>query len=248
MALLALVKVACVAQAPTFDIAPGHEGAPGVARVLLAPTNLAIGLRPALEVGVEPVQQEIVAYLEAHGREVERLTLIEGRRVWEEAVARVKESGATLGFEVAAAEFVRKLGESREFDALVLPSLVQHRVRVKHRKASWDGVKRRIDVVNMPHPTAGRSDNLAARGMIGLGMAGDATVSSLYVVVVARGGERVFAGRGGLEFIEELEVEDVDRSYRVRMRTRGAALQDRAILREGIEIAFDPYLSPPTER
>ena len=248
VALLAVVAVACVSQAPISVIAPGHEGAPGVERLLLAPANLALALRPELEGGVEAVQEEIVAYLRLQGRQVERVSLLDGRRLWEESIAEVKASGVPLGFDVSAAAFARKLGESRDFQALVMPSLLLHQTRVKHRKASWDGVKRRMDVVNMPHARAGRSDDMMLRAMTGLGMTGDAAVSSLHVVVIARDGKRVFEGRGGLDLVQEIEVKSVDRSFRIDLRTREALLQDRAILREGVEIAFTPYLPVPRER
>jgi len=247
-ALLAAVAVACAPKAPTSAIAPGHEGAPGVERLLLAPANLALALRSELEGGVEAIQEEIVAYLRIQGRQVERVSLLDGRRLWEESIAEVKASGVALGFDVSAAAFARKLGESRDFQALVMPSLLLHQTRVKHRKATWDGVKRRMDVVNMPHAPAGRSDDVMLRAMTGLGMMGDAAVSSLHVVVISREGQRVFEGRGGLDFVQEMEVKNVDRSYRVDLRTREALLQDRAILREGIEIAFTPYLPVPPER
>ena len=79
-ALLAAAALGCPHAPPTFRIAPGHEGAPGVERVLLVPTNLVIALRPELEAGVEPVQAEIAGYLERQGRAVERLSLVDARR------------------------------------------------------------------------------------------------------------------------------------------------------------------------
>jgi len=242
---LAALLAACTGNAPKPRIAPEHEGAPGVQGFLLGPANLAIALRPELEGGIEPVQQEIAAYIRTHGREVDRLPLADGRKLWEEAISEAKRTGAGLRFETTAAIFVRRLAETRDFDALVLPSLLFDFTRMSHRKARWDGVERRMQVLNIPYQKAGRSDNLAMRMMPNIGMNGNAAVSSLHLVVLTREGRKVFEGRGGLDLVQEIEVKSVDKSYRIDLHTRGDLFQDREILREGIGVAFTPYLSPP---
>ena len=115
---------------------------------------------------------------------------------------------------------------------------------MRHRKASWDGVERKIHVVNMPHMAAGRTDNMMQKVMVGVGMDGSALVSSLHVAVLDRDGRQVFEGRGGLDLVQEIEVVPVDHSYRIKLNPRGDLFQDRTFVREGIELAFTPYLSP----
>jgi hypothetical protein len=245
---LAVGLAACAKPAPTSFITPGHEGAPGVERVLLGPANLFVALRAELEAGVEPLQQEIVAYLETHGRQVERLALLEGRRLWEESIEEAKGSGAPMSFQGTATLFARRLSGTREFQALVMPSLLYHFVRVKHRRADWDGVDRRMRVVNIPPRKAGRSDNWLVNILGGIGIASDAPVTSLHVVVLSRDGQKVFEGRGGLDFVQEIDLKDFLKSYDVDVHVRADLLQDREILREGVEIAFTPYLPPAPER
>jgi hypothetical protein len=246
LAALAVALAGCASDAPTWKIAPGHEGAAGVERFLLAPANLVVSLRAELEGGVELVQEEISGYLQQQGRRVERLSLPEGRRLWDAAVSENRSAG-TPGFEGTMALFVRELARTREFQALVMPSLLLHHTRVRMRQASWDGVQRRIALANLPAPKPGQRD-LMRQGMAGIGISGEAAVTSLHLFVFSREGERVFEGRGGLEFVEEIDVGDVLERGRIFMRTRADLLQDRAVLREGIAIAFSPYLPPPRER
>jgi hypothetical protein len=229
-------------------ISAGHEGAPGVERFLLGPANLFVSLRAELEAGVEPIQEEIVAYLRQHGRRVDRLPLTDGRRLWEESIAEAKRSGAPLRFQSTAAVFARSLSETHEFQALVMPSLLYHFVRVRHRRATWDGVDRRMKVVNLPAHKSGRGDNLLVKALGGIGMSSDVPVTSLHLVVLSREGQVVFEGRGGLDFVQEIDLKEFMKTYRIDVHARADLLQDREILREGIGIAFTPYLPPQRER
>jgi hypothetical protein len=241
----ALALAACRATRPTARVADGHEGAPGVQGFLLGPSNLVIGLPAELEGGVEPVQEAIVSYLQLQGRSVERLALPEARAQWEAAIGAAKTSGKGLDFAGTAQVFTRRLAESRRFDAVVMPSLLLHYTRVRHRRAEWDGVERRMRVLNIPHQSAGRTDNLLARAMQGIGMRGDAPVTSLHVVVLSRDGKQVFEGRGGLDFVQEMDLENYMETFEIDVHDRADLLQDPKILREGVEIAFTPYLVPP---
>jgi hypothetical protein len=248
LAALLAAAAACAGNAPKARIAPEHVGAPGVRGFLLGPANLAISLHSELVGGVEPVQQAIAAYIDVHGRSVERLSLQDGRRLWDEAIAEARQSGARLRFETTVALFTKRLAETRDFDALVLPSLLYDFTRIRHRKAAWDGVERRMRLMKVPYQKAGRTDNVMMRLMPALGMAGSAAVTSLHLVVLTREGVKVFEGRGGLELVQEIEVKSVDHSYRIDLHARGDLFQDADALREGVQIAFTPYLSPPPEQ
>lgn len=246
-ALLAapLALAACRSTAPTGRVAAGQEGAPGVTAFLLCPVNLVIALPAELEGGVEPVQEAIVAYLQAGGRSVERVALPDATSLWQQSVAEDERGDPTPDFASAVKIFTRRLGEARRFDAVVMPSLLLHYTRVRHRTASWDGVERRLRVVNVPHQSAGRNDNFLTGNLQGIGMSGDAPVTSLHVVVLSRDGRQVFEGRGGLELAQEVDLQKVMKTHRIEMHMRGDLLQDPQVLREGVEIAFTPYLRPP---
>lgn len=244
--LASAVAVAC---ASTSDnaIAPGFEGAPGVERVLLAPLNLTVGLQPELEDGVEPVDAQILAYLEQHGRRAERLPLRDARRLWDESVAELSKSGSEPAFAAAAERFTRKLGEAREFQVLVMPSLLLRRVSVHVRTAEWDGVERRVRVVNAPRLRAGRNDSALANGLVHAGVRADLPASSLHVMIFDREGRQVFDGRGGLEILHEIDLADALEREQFDIRRRSDLFQDLATLREAVQVAFTPFLDGPRE-
>jgi len=240
--LAALLASACAANAPQPRIAPEQQGAPGVRSFLLGPANLAIALRPELESGVEPVQHEIARYLRAQGRSVEALPLHEGRERWAAAIDEAKRAAPKLSYAGVAEIFTRRLAETREFQALVLPSLLLDRTTVRHRKATWDGVERRIRVVNVPHRGAGRADNALVDGMSIGSLNASVAVASLHVSVFSEQGRGVFEGRGGLDLLEEVDMKDAARTLHFQLALRGDLLQDRKLLREGVAVAFSPYL------
>jgi hypothetical protein len=246
--LLPPLLAACASDPPTSTIAPGREGAPGIERFLLCPANLVVALRAELEAGVEPLQEQIVAHLRANGREVERLALPEARALWEQSSEGLPGSGGELRFETAAAAFARRLGDSRDFQALVLPSLIVQQVLVRHRGASWDGVERRVRLVNAPRPTAGRKSDLLVDRLSTGSLHASVRVASLHVMVLAADGARIFEGRGGLDFLEEVDLAEAVETLHVELKLRGDLFEDREILREGVEIAFTPLLPPARAR
>jgi hypothetical protein len=155
------VAAAACASGPPNRVAEGHEGAPGVRRILPAPPNLVLALHSEIQSGSRPVDEEIVTHLLGQDREVERFSLLEGRRLWKQAVAEAKASRAQGG---AVAIFVRELARSRDFDVLALPSLILHQTQMDANNASWDGVSRRMRVANARTPASGRHRAPTRRG------------------------------------------------------------------------------------
>jgi hypothetical protein len=219
-------------------ISEGQEGAPGVRRVLLCPPNLVLALRSEIQSGSNPVDHEVVAYLETQGREVARIGVIEGRDHWKQAVAEAKAAGSLTS---AAGIFVGRLAKDHEFDAVVKPSLILVQTRLAAGNASWDGVSRRMRMLNAPAKPIGREDSTLAKGIAYGGISGPAWVTSLHVLVYTRSGQRVFEGRGGIDFLHELDLLDETR----RFLPNSSIFQDRARLHEGVVQAFAPYLLPP---
>jgi hypothetical protein len=72
-------------------------------------------------------------------------------------------------------------------------------------------------------------------------------VISLHVLVSSRDGQRIFEGRGGIDFLHEVELLDGGRSFRYELRPNDSLFVDRERLREGVVHAFSPYLAPATE-
>lgn len=240
---LASATAAC-ASGPANRISEGQEGAPGVRRVLLCPPNLVLALRSEIQSGWQPVDHEVEAYLQSQGREVGRLGLIEGRNHWKQAIAEAKAAGSLTS---ASGIFVGRLAQDHEFDAVVMPSLILHQTRVESGGASWNGVSRRMRVVNAPAKGVGRDDSTFVKGIAYGGISGPAWVTSLHVLVYTRGGQLIFEGRGGIDFVQEADLTDASAKYRWEPRPNSSLFRDRTLLYESVVQAFEPYLVPPDE-
>jgi hypothetical protein len=243
LAWIALASAA-VGCASANRISEGHEGAPGVRRVLVCPPNLVLGLRSEIQSEAMPVDREVGAYLESHRREVDRIGLIDAREHWTQAIAEAKAAGSPQG---AAGIFVSNLARDRDFDALVMPSLILFEKNMDSGNASWDGVSRRMKVLNAPVTAVGREDSTLTKGIAYGGVSGPAWVTSLHVLVYTRDGLLVFEGRGGINFLHELDMMHGGKKFRLQVRENASIFQNRARLREGVVLAFDPYLLPPDE-
>lgn len=237
--LLVAALVACTAP-PRYFVAPGHAGAPGVRRVLLCAPNVAVALRAEIAHGAVPVERELAAYLEARDLEVERLGLEPGRWHWQQATAQAKGQGSE---DAALTRFAQALAERRDFDVLMMPSVVLHSVQVTDSSGTWDGVRRRVTVANTPSMGPAGSTDTFTKGVAYGGVSGPVLATSLHVVVFSAQGQRVFEGWGGLEFVQEADLSDAS-TYRVNFHVNPDAFRNREVLREGVEIALAPYFPP----
>ncbi len=213
-------------------------------RILLCPPNLVLGLRAEIQSGAQPVDREIVDYLELQGRVVERIGFIEGRQQWKQAVADAKAEGSITN---AASLFVDRLAKHHEFDALVMPSLILFQARALDGEASWDGVSRKMRMVNAPVQGVDRDDSTLTKGVAYGGVTGPAWVTSLHILVFAPDGQKVFEGRGGIDFVQEVDLVNAAAKWRWEPRPNDALFQDRSLLLESVEQAFEPYLAPPDQ-
>jgi hypothetical protein len=228
---LASAFAACASD-PANQIALGHAGAPGVGRILLCPMNLVVALRPEIQNGSQPVDHEVVGYLESQGKQVSRLGLIDGRKLWKQAVADAKAAGEIT---LAPKFFTASLAQNHAFDAVVMPSLILLQTRMDASVASWDGVTRRLNLVDAPNQGTSPSS----------GLSGPAWVASLHVLAFDAGGVKVFEGRGGIDFVQEIEIFTAGRSVRSRMRPNASIFRDSTRVNEGVVQAFTPWLTPP---
>jgi hypothetical protein len=62
--------------------------------------------------------------------------------------------------------------------------------------------------------------------------------------VYDRDGARIFEGRGGIDFLQEIEFVQPGKSLRYRLRPNGALFVDESLLHEAVVEAFTPYLAP----
>ena len=146
---------------------------------------------------------------------------------------------------------MRSLHDKRPFDVLVIPSLVYRdaRIRPVPRHVEWDGVQRTLKLVGYFHKHGSLS-------MTTGDFRGKMAAISLHLGVYDASGTQVFDSFGGLDLVHEVDIGTPGRTedltvrpelptYEFRlMRSR---LSDREAIREGIAMAFTPYLDPPAK-
>jgi hypothetical protein len=242
-ALLTLVCVfsGCASDPENTLASPIYAGAPGVKRFLVCAPNTVVALPAELQGATGPLREQVDAYLHFHDRDAQWLDLYESKRLWTEALGAAKAQGA---IEKTPAYFAREAAEHYEFDAIVMPSILLHKTRATDNNASWDGVSRRMQILNAPRRPTGRAQSTLADGIAFGGISGEVLVTSVHVLIFTREGERVFEGRGGVGFVHDVDVSVKKNSWSLRVRD---PVIDVDSLREGIAIAFDPYLTPPEE-
>jgi hypothetical protein len=233
-----LLAVFSCASDPANVLVPGHAGAPGVKRFLVCAPNTVIALPAELQDVPKALREQIDAYLEFQGREAEWINLYDSKRLWVEAMTAAKNKST---IEKTPEFFARVLDEHYDFDAIVMPSILLHNADGSKGLASWDGVERHMRVVNQPRRDA------RSGGIQFAGLSGELMVTSVHVMVFSRGGEKIFEGRGGIEFIHEVDLGTFEKKRTLQVRLRDDLGRDVDALREGIAIAFDPYLTPPAE-
>src|SRR5262249_6087987 len=142
-------------------------------------------------------------YLRFQGRDVETIDLYESKQALAKAAAAAKEAGA---IEKTMPLFAAELSQTHRFDALVLPSILIRKTRVNDNNGRWDGVSRNVRMVNLPRLSPGGAFDATNEGIRFGGITGDVPVTSVHVVVLSHGGERLFEGRGGIEFTYEVDL------------------------------------------
>jgi hypothetical protein len=220
--IAALALVAC-AGGPAFGPAPEF--------VLLAPPNFGRELPETFAEGPPVLSQELRAALEARGVRVFAPDRAEFGEVWEAATGDV---GTLLGpsGDFDAAQLDRALRALVEtwasrgvrFDRVLLPQLELRSATIAADGASWDGVKRRVEV----------DRSKAGKALWTWPNRESATCLSLRLLVYAGDGRRLYDRYGGLEVVHRYRSSDLSATVRWDL------FSDRAAVREGVEIALAP--------
>lgn len=199
-------------------------------RVAVLVPNLFVSAPPELSAATDRALGQITRYLAAQGRERQVIEALEGRSLWLASTAEAEQSDSeSRDFYGAMKIFARKLGAARAFDALVVPSLVYREGQLANRVVKWDGVVRRL-------PAVGEESK-----PVPLSFEGSVPVVSLHLMVFGADGERIFEGYGGVDLAHSLSLDPSDEGQ-LRADLRDPMLGERSFLREGVEVAFDPYL------
>jgi hypothetical protein len=207
----------------------------------MLPLNVVATLPTELEEQADLVWKELEVYLEAHGRRLQTVRLLDARRLWLDSIRQVRaKRESEQGFEASLRVLALALAQHAEFDAVIVPSLFVQQARMVGKTAKWSGVRRRIDVVG--------EDLDAGSIILQTSLSGTIQAASLHVVVLDAQGEAVHEGRGGLDLVQHIHMlgERSDSIFErgFVLESRPDPFDSRAHLREGISEAFDPFLRP----
>lgn len=204
----------------------------GSGRVVLVPPNLGVRAASEVEAGVEPVWREILAHFAAKQQPATALERKSAGALWNEVMAEVSAQPDPDVYK-AYALFARRIAGQVEYSAIVFPSLVTRAARVQGETASWDGVRRHVELLG-PNTLMGSDLVIASSGV-----QGEIAAASLHVAVLSPDGELRFEGAGGLSVLQQLDEDgDVRGDAKVAVEMRQDAFADASELREGVEAAF----------
>jgi len=243
LAVAALVVVAAC-RAPQARVVDVSRGAPGAARVVVAPMNLALRLATDLEDAVDPVSRELVRYLQAHRVRVATVDPADAWEVWREVGAAIeKKTEQPPRLEAVASAFARVLARETSYDVLVIPSLIFRDAKVEGRFAEWDGVRRRIRFRVRTPASGGGVDPAPDPSWQHLPgeWRGKITGLSLHVLLFAPAGRPVFQGFGGLDLVHDA-IQEREASVDPSLRLQRELLDEPQHIREGVALALDPYV------
>ena len=229
--------LACAPRPPPRTIAAGYEGAPGVETILVLPVNVATQLPEEFSAPAKRVNLAIANYVRESGRKVVTLSYYDARAQLRETLASLgKTEGKKSDPTILAPRFAASLHETMAFDALVMPSLVYREGRILQgtKNVEWDGVRRELEIVG----AADRYMSIYYEAY----PAGKMDAVSLHLFVFDPAGTKVFDGFGGLDLIHRFDMHDSwEKGYRPTLKKK--RLTDEVAVREGIAIAFHPYLT-----
>ena len=220
------------------------EALTGADRLVVAPLNLAVKLPVELEDGVQPVRDEIIAYLKQRDARVAVIWPSDAWELWKQSMlASAGAKGGTSRLEQAVGMFVEELARNAEFGAFMLPTLVYREARVWGDTARWDGVRRRLplrtrSIANSRLPTLEPSLEDGESHVRGAKVPG----VSLHVLVFAPDGRRVFEGWGGLDLAHAVMVTGSVDTGHGNVVPGLNPFRNPAHLREGIALALDTYV------
>lgn len=239
----AVLTVSCAAGCITppshpYAIAPGYEGAAETESFLLLPLNVVVDLPDELQRPAPHVSELMTEHLEACGKQVSSIGLYAAREFWRAATRDVEKSDdAERNFAAAAPIFAKRLREQERFDALVIASLVYREARIVEgsRAVIWDGVKRELEIANEPH----MHGSIYLMGT----PSGAMPAVSLHVLVFDGEGRPLFESYGGLDLVHKFDLTGPVADKRpFAMPFKSHRLANDAFLREGIGLAFEPFL------
>jgi hypothetical protein len=205
---------------------------------MVLPVNLTIKTPPEFSPVMDDMFGYIAGYIRDRGDTLETFSRQEAIAGWAASIMEVKKSEALdKDFETAMRVFVARLAEERSFDAVISPSIVYRITKTRDRKVKWDGVFRKMKVINLSDEAKNqglaRSLNVEIRGV------------SLHVMVFDPSGELIFQKYGGLDLAHDVDMKSAEFTRSPKLKLKEDLLKESDHLSEGIGVAFDPYHPRP---
>jgi hypothetical protein len=202
---------------------------------MVLPVNLTIKTPPEFSPVLNDMFGAIAGYIRDRGDTLETFSRKEATARWAASIIEVKESEALEdNFETAMRVYVAHLAETRSFDALIAPSIVYRTTKTRDRKVKWDGVFRKMKVVNL-------SDEAKNKGLA-RALTVEIAGVSLHVMVFDSDGDLIFQRYGGLDLAHDVDMTGAEFTMSPGLSLKEGLLKESDHLSEGIGVAFDPYL------
>jgi len=212
-----------------------RAGAEGPRHFVVLPVNLTIKSPPEFEPLLDDIFGAIAGYIRDRGDTLETFSRKQATADWAASILKVSESEALEdNFAEAMRVYVRRLAETRSFDAVISPSLVYRATKVRDRKVKWDGVIRKLKIINL-------SDEAKTKGLarsLTLEIAG----VSLHVMAFNPDGDLIFQKYGGLDLAHDVDMSGVEFTMLPRLALKEKLLKESDHLEHGIGVAFDPFI------
>jgi hypothetical protein len=230
---------------PSVLVAENAPDPSTIESVFLLPLNFDSTPPHILLRGTEVVERELITYLESTGREVLQIKLRDLLRYWRKVVAETEGlSRANIAnvdpalFEAAHSDLIRLLMEHHSADAVAMPALAVRQGYFNAMILAWDGVRRRVTVVNEKGSTV----------MVNR-MSGKGAGTSLHMTLFTPQGEQFFERYAGIEPTISYTLGGFGSAGggQIRGHEREDLFRDTAIVQDAVALSFSPFFKPPPE-
>jgi len=202
---------------------------------MVLPVNLTVKTPPELNPVLDDLFGSIAGYIRGRGDTLETVSRKEATARWAESIVEVRESEALEdNFGTAMQVYIAHLAETRSFDAAISPSIAYRTTKARDKVVKWDGVFRKMKVVNLSEEAKNKG---LARGLT-MNIAG----VSLHVMVFSPKGNLIFQKFGGLDLVHDVDMTGTEFTMNPGLSLKEGVLKENDHIDEGIGVAFDPYL------
>jgi hypothetical protein len=202
---------------------------------VVLPINLTIKTQPEFSPMLDDIFGAVAGHIRNRGDTIETFSREEATAQWAASIIKVKESQALdNNFETAMRTYVTHLAKIRSFDAVISPSIVYRTAKSTDRRVKWDGVFRKMKIINL-------SDEAKNKGF-GRSISVNINGVSLHVMVFSPEGDLIFQQYGGLDLAHDVDMAGVAFTRRPVLSLKEDLLKESDHLNEGIGEAFDPYI------